>query len=72
MCDSGRALPITAFKVKGVGGGQYCAFRDLRDALDSLQEEMEASDFQYAYTIEPYETTEEELDSLPEFEGDYS
>lgn len=72
MCNPERKT-ITAFKIKRAErGGSWCAFPTLETALDCLKDEMEANDFQDAYVVEPYETTQEELDGLPEFEGDFS
>ena len=63
---------MIAYKVQMVGGGRWCAFDSLSGALDAIKEEMELGDSQYAYIIEPWETTEEELGALPEHDGDFS
>lgn len=72
MCDSGASPKITAYKVQMVGGTNWCAFDNLQTALDTIKEEIEIGDGAYAYIIEPWETTEEELYSLPEHDGDFS
>lgn len=72
MCDSGQAPKITAFKVKMVEGSNWCVFARLEEALDCIKNELELGDFQYSYLIEPWETTEEELEGLPEHDGDFS
>lgn len=72
MCDSGASPKITAFKVKMVGGSNWCAFDSLQGALDVIKEEIELGGNQDSYIIEPWEVSEDELYSLPEHDGDFS
>jgi hypothetical protein len=71
MCDSGKPLRVIAYKLRYEDGGAFCAFRDLDSCLKYLKEELEYCK-DYAYVVEPYETTEEELGALPDFDGDFS
>lgn len=71
MCDSGSAPKVWAWKLHMVDGGSWCSFRTIESCLDYLKEELEYCN-DYSYIVEPYETTEEELDSLPDFDGDFS
>jgi hypothetical protein len=62
--------PIIAYRIRLADEehGNYIALYPLQNALDWLKEEMDACD-DYSYTIEPYQTTKEEVDALPEFQG---
>lgn len=71
MCDSGASPKITAYKLEMVDGGAFCAFRTLESCLEYLKEELEYCQ-DYAFIVTPYETTEEELGALPDFDGDFS
>lgn len=68
-----RGLAVTnkilAYKVSLKNGKCFIAFPSASDALEWLSGALELDEGIYSYTIEPWETTREELDKLPEFVG---
>lgn len=60
---------VLAYKISLKDEKNWIAFPSASDALEWLREELEMDEGCHSYTLEPWETTQEELDSLPEFQG---